>query len=145
MDGFDAQRFLTGRFGVGRHGHGGRLGLAYHAHGPDWVELSLPYADDLLGDTERGVLASGPIVALMDVACSVAVWQKRAAFLPHATLDLRVDYLRPAAPGRAVIGRGECYRLTRSISFVRGQAHDGDPDDPVAHVAGTYMLTGAPS
>jgi acyl-coenzyme A thioesterase PaaI-like protein len=54
-------------------------------------------------------------------------------------LDLRVDYLRPALPGRTVIGRGECYRLTRAISFIRGQAHDGDPADPLAHVAGTFM------
>ncbi|NWM98555.1 phenylacetic acid degradation protein, partial [Escherichia coli] len=28
-----------------------------------------------------------------------------------------------------------------SIAFVRGQAHDGDPGDPVAHVAGTFMAT----
>jgi len=55
------------------------------------------------------------------------------------TLDLRVDYLRPAVPERTVIGRGECYRLTRSIAFVRGIAHDGDPNDPVAHVAGTFI------
>ena len=37
-------------------------------------------------------------------------------------------------------GHGECYRITRSISFVRGQAHDGDPADPLAHVAGTFMF-----
>lgn len=29
---------------------------------------------------------------------------------------------------------------SRSIGFVRGQAHDGDPDDPIAHVAGTFMF-----
>ena len=77
----------------------------------------------------------------MDMATSLAVWGKKGRWIPHATLDLRVDYLRPATPGRTVIGRGECYRLTRAISFVRGQAHDGDPDDPIAHVAGTYMNT----
>ena len=70
---------------------------------------------------------------------SVAVWLKRGVFEAHVTLDLRVDYLRPAVPERTVIGRGECYRLTRSIAFVRGIAHDGDPDDPVAHVAGTFI------
>ena len=132
---FDVQRFTARGFG----GHGGRLGIGYHAHGPDWVELALPWTPDLVGDAESGVLASGPIIALMDMATSFAVWQKKGAFVPHATLDLRVDYLRPARPGLTVIGRGECHRLTRAISFIRGAAHDGDPDDPLAHVAGTFM------
>lgn len=136
---FDMRRFLAGGFG----GHGGRLGIRYHAHGDDWAELALPWRDDLIGEAETGVLASGPIITLMDMATSFSVWLKRDAFVPHATLDLRVDYLRPARPGETVIGRGECYRLTRTISFVRGQAHDGDPADPLAHVAGTFMLTGA--
>lgn len=120
-------------------GHGGRIGIAYHAQGDDWVEMALPYRDDMIGDPDSGVLASGPIVALMDMATSLAIWTRRGRFVPHATLDLRVDYLRGATPGRTVIGRGECYALKRSISFVRGIAHDGDPDDPIAHVAGTFM------
>ncbi|MFX5578868.1 PaaI family thioesterase, partial [Acinetobacter baumannii] len=76
-----------------------------------------------------------------DMATSMAAWLKYGSFRPHATLDLRIDYLRPASRGATVIGRGECYRLTRQIAFVRGQAHDGDPDDPIAHVAGTFMAT----
>ena len=132
---FDPERFM--RSGAG--GHGSRLGLGYHAHGSDWVELALPYDPAMVGDPETGVIASGPILSMMDMATSMAVWLKLNGFRPHATLDLRVDYLRPARPGRTVIGRGQCYRITRSISFVRGQAHDGDPDDPLAHVAGTFM------
>lgn len=134
--GFDPARFFAARL----DGHGSRLGIAYQAHGADWCELRLPFRDDLIGDPARGVLASGPIVTLMDMATSVGVWLKRGAFLPHATLDLRLDYLRPATPGRTVVGRGECYRVARQVAFVRGIAHDGDPDDPVAHVAGTFML-----
>ena len=132
---FDPERFM--RSGAG--GHGSRLGLIYYAHGPDWVELALPYDPAMVGDPETGVIASGPILSMMDMATSMAVWLKLNGFRAHATLDLRVDYLRPARPGRTVIGRGQCYRITRSISFVRGQAHDGDPDDPLAHVAGTFM------
>ena len=30
-----------------RHGHGGWLGLSYHAHGKGWVELALPWRDEL--------------------------------------------------------------------------------------------------
>lgn len=141
MDGFDIERFTRG----GLRGHGGALGIRYHAHGADWAELALPYDARLIGDPATGVIASGPIVTMMDMATSLAVWTKLGRFVPHATLDLRVDYLRPATPGRTVMGRGECYRITRSISFVRGQAHDGDPTDPLAQVAGTFMFTGPPT
>lgn len=134
--GFDPARFFAARIG----GHGTRLGIGYRAHGADWCELLLPFRHDLIGDPARGVLASGPILTLMDMATSVGVWLKRGGFLPHATLDLRIDYLRPATPERTVVGRGECYRVARQIAFVRGIAHDGDPEDPVAHVAGTFML-----
>ena len=128
------------RFG----GHGSRLGIGYHAHGDDWVELSLPYSEELIGDDDSGVIASGPIFALMDIATSLATMRKLGRFVPHATLDLRVDYLRPAKPGHVVIGHGESFAIKRSIAFVRGQAHDGDPDDPIAHVTGTFMfLNGA--
>ena len=132
---FDPKRLFESRFA----GHGATLGIEYHDHGLDWAELALPYAEKLIGDSATGVIASGPILALMDMATSVAVWLKLDLFKPHATLDLRIDYLRPARPGCTVIGRGECYRITRSVAFVRGQAHDGDPGDPVANVAATFM------
>ncbi len=133
---FDVARFFGNRLG----GHVGALGMVYRGHGPDWAELELPYDPMLIGDVARGVIASGPILALMDMATGMSVWLRRGGFVPQATLDLRIDYLRPATPGKAVIGRGECYRMTRSIAFVRGQAHDGDPEQPLAHVAGTFML-----
>ena len=137
-EGFDPQRFMSY---VRRVGHGGALGIDYVAHGADWAELSLPYDEKLVGMPETGIIASGPIVSLMDMATSVAIWVRLGRFRHQATLDLRVDYLRPATPGRAVIGRGECYAVRRSIAFVRGVAHDGDPDDPLAHVSGTFMFT----
>ncbi len=144
MSGFNIDAFMAHRFG----GHAGTLGIVYHGRsaegaGEGWVELALPYAEALIGNTETGVLASGPIIALMDMATSVAVWAKREKFASQATLDLRVDYLRPAVPGRTVIGRGECLKITRSIAFVRGIAYDETPDDPLAHVAGTFMLMDA--
>lgn len=132
---FDVAAFMR----LGNMGHGGALGLRHAAHGDDWAEVALPYDPRLVGDVASGVLASGPIVAMMDVACSLAIWARLDRFVVHATLDLRVDYLRPAVPGRLVLGRGECYRITRSTAFVRGQAHDGDAADPIAHVAGTYL------
>ena len=135
---FDPQRFMEH---VRRVGHGGALGIFYRDHGEDWVELGLPYSSALVGMPESGILASGPIISLMDMATSLAIWVRLGRFRHQATLDMRVDYLRPAAPGRDIVGRGECYGETRSVGFVRGVAHDGDPADPLAHVSATFMFT----
>jgi uncharacterized protein (TIGR00369 family) len=123
------------------HGHTALIGTRYHSHGDDWVELILPYRENLVSDSTTGILASGPIFTLMDMATGMAIWLRSGHFRPQATLDMRVDYLRPAAPGKTVVGRGQCYRMTKTIAFVRGEAHDGDPRDPLAHVAGTFMFT----
>ncbi len=121
--------------------HPGALGMRVVDHGADWCAIALDQRPDLMIDADEGVLASGPIIALADMATSLAVWIREGRFRPSATIDLRVDYLRRAAPGQTIIARGECYRLTRSIAFVRGIAHDGDAADPIAHVAGTFMFT----
>lgn len=133
---FDAAqiaRMMNGR------GHGGFLGLHYVGHGEGWVELGLPWREDLVGVPETGVLASGPIISLLDNCTSMSVWVKSGRFRPQVTLDLRIDYVRAATPGKTVIARAECYKITRSAAFVRGLAHDGDLDDPVAHAAGVFM------
>ena len=135
---FDPVRFMSY---VEKLGHSGALGIGYRAHGEDWVELALPYRPELVGVPATGVIASGPIISLMDMATSMAIWVKLGRFRPQATLDMRVDYLRPAAPGKRIVGRGECYGVTKSVGFVRGLAHDGDSADPVAHVTGTFMFT----
>lgn len=135
---FDPKLFLSY---VRKVGHGGALGIDYRDHGEDWAELILPYDERLIGMPESGIIASGPIISLMDMATSLAIWIRLGRFRPQATLDLRIDYLRPAVPGRTIVGRGECYHATKSVGFVRGLAHDGDAADPVAHVTGTFMAT----
>ena len=126
---------------VGRVPHNKQLGLRFIANGDRWVELQLPFAPHLLVDPDHGIWASGPIITLMDTAVGMASMLTRGAFEPHATLDLRTDYVRSPKAQATVTARGECYRMTRQIAFVRGLAHDGDPDDPIAHVAGTFMFS----
>ena len=121
-------------------GHNGLLGIRYVDHGDDWVELALDYNEKMVGISSEGLLASGPIFTLMDMTAGMAVAAKLGEMRHQATLDLRVDYLRPATPGRSLIGRAECYRLARRVAFVRGVAQDGAADIPVAHIAGTFML-----
>lgn len=126
---------------IEHHGHGGALGMRYSDHGDDWVEVALPWREALVGVADTGVLATGAIVSLVDLAAGAAVWRKRGHFVPSATLDLRIDYLRPARKGETVYARCRCIKLGRSVAFVEGLAHVGDPDDAIARAALTFMAT----
>jgi uncharacterized protein (TIGR00369 family) len=135
---FDPERF----FELARRvGHGMALGLEYRASGDNWMELCLPWREELVGVPETGVLASGAIVSLIDTASGGSVWVTLGHFVPIVTLDLRLDYMRPALKGETVIARCECVKLTRQIAFIRGVAHGGDPERPIAHSAATFMLS----
>lgn len=135
---------LGGRYDS--HGH--------HEDGRGWVQIALPYAAHLIGYPDTGVIAGGAIYTVMDNACgmSVAISRTGAAappgFAPTATIDLRIDYIKPATPHRTVMAFAECIKLTRRIGFVRGlafhapvDASDGHAgkDHPIAVVSGTFM------
>lgn len=116
------------------------LGMRCDEIGRGWAKVSVPYQERLVGNSETGVLHGGVITAVLDTVGWLAV----AGLLPEgiaiATLDLRVDYLRPARPGQTVHTRAECAKLTSSVAFSRGIAYHDSMDAPIAHLAGTYML-----
>jgi uncharacterized protein (TIGR00369 family) len=137
------KRFLDGFLASVPHMR--ELGIAYRdmgdSDGETWVELVMPFSDTQVANPDYGIIASGAIFTLMDSVCGMASMLARGRLEPNATIDLRVDYLREPRPQATVIGRGTCYRMTRQIAFVRGVAHDGDPEKPIAHVAGTFVFT----
>ncbi len=136
-DGFDPAKF----FALARKvGHGQALGLEFRASGENWIELALPWKEQLVGVTETGILASGAIVSLLDTCGGASVWQTLGKFQPAVTIDLRLDYLRPALKGETVIARCKVDKMTRQIAFVSGVAHTGDDGRPVARAVGTFML-----
>lgn len=99
-----------------------------------------PYRPELVGDPSTGVIAGGVLTTLLDSVCGMAVHTAVEAMQGVATLDLRIDYMRPAEPGLAVQAMAHCYKLTRTIAFVRGVAYDRDPEDPVAHSTAAFMI-----
>jgi uncharacterized protein (TIGR00369 family) len=135
--GFDPKAF----FELARRiGHGRALGLEFKGAGDNWAELALPWREELVGVPETGVLASGAIVSLVDTASGTSVWVTLDRFTPIVTVDLRLDYLRPALKGETIVARCECVKVTRRIAFVRGVAHGGDESRPIALSAATFMI-----
>jgi uncharacterized protein (TIGR00369 family) len=87
----------------------------------------------------------GVVTALLDTACGSAVMAAPARLAATATLDLRIDYMRPARPHARVIARAQCYRLTRAIAFARAVAFQedetaGEGGALVASAQGSFVL-----
>jgi uncharacterized protein (TIGR00369 family) len=120
--------------------HNGALGLRAVDCAPGVATLRLPYDARLVGNPDTGVLHGGVVTTLMDASAGMAVFMKLMKPTRIATLDLRIDYLRPATPGKDVFARCECYKVTRQVAFVRGVAFNDDPGDPIASAAGTFMI-----
>ena len=117
------------------------LGIRVDSARPGIMRMSLPWRAGLVGDQRRGILHGGVLSALIDTAAGAAVLCHAAAPCRVATMDLRIDYLRPARSGQRLTAHAECYRMGRTVAFVRGWAGDEDGDaGPVAHAACSFIV-----
>jgi uncharacterized protein (TIGR00369 family) len=116
------------------------------------AQLKVPFRDDIALDAESGVIAGGVITTLIDHTCGLAISTalrsqsgdgSSSPMGGMATLDLRIDYLRTARPRCAITARAHCYKLTRSVAFVRAVAFETDPEDPIAAAQAAFALTRA--
>ncbi|HSV01776.1 MAG TPA: PaaI family thioesterase [Phenylobacterium sp.] len=118
------------------------LGLKLVAVGEASGTMEVPWREDLVGDPDTGVIAGGVVTSLLDHTCGLAISAAaKGQMFGTATLDLRIDYMRPAAPRAGVTAEAHCYKLTRSVAFVRAQAWDADPADPIATVQAAFMMS----
>ena len=120
------------------YGHISGLRLDRAAPGESWS--SLPYRPVFVGDTATGVLHGGVVTAMLDESCGMAVQLALDGTRAIATLDLRIDYQKPATPGLDIRAHAVCYRVTRSIAFVRATAYQESEDDPVATATACFMV-----
>lgn len=132
-------RLRTARIFFRNIPHGRRIGIRPVAAGTRHITARLPYQRELVGNPDTGVLHGGVVTTLVDQTCGAAA--ALSVFPPNivATLDLRLDHLRAATPGRDIYAIAEAYRVANQIIFVRCTAHDGDPEDPIAYAMGSFM------
>lgn len=119
--------------------HVAELGIKVSEISEQQVVAELPYREDWLGDIERGVIHTGVITTLVDSICGIALLAKLGSFEAIATLDLRMDYLRPALRDRPLRCRAHCYRLSSHIAFMSASVWQDDETTPVAQSQSVFM------
>ncbi len=130
------------------------LALGFETLADQGCRMRAPFRDDLVGDPETGALAGGVIFALLDQTCGMAIsFALRARAEAEgrelrmggmATLDFRLDHIRPPRPGRAVTAEAECLNLAGDVAVVRGWAYEDDKADPIAAAQAAFMITNVP-
>lgn len=103
------------------------------------ARLAIPYDARLIGDPDTGVVHGGVVTVLLDTCCGSAVMSSPTRPQSTATLDLRIDYMRPATPHLVLYAEARCFRETAMISFVRAVAFHETPDEPIATAVGAFM------
>lgn len=120
--------------------HSKALGMELTEIGDGFAVLEMPYAEHLVGDPESGVIHGGAVSALMDTCCGAAAMSHPSSPAGTATIDLRIDYMRPATPHQTLVTEASCYKITRSVAFVRATAYDDDKASPVAMATGAFTV-----
>ena len=123
--------------------HAAAIGMTLVSRSESGCIVRVPYAEHLVGDPDTGVIHGGVITALLDNASGMAVrsgpdtaGEERSM----ATLDLRIDYMRPAQPRQDLVAEAQCYRMTSNVAFVRAIAYHDDRNDPIASSVATFMM-----
>lgn len=102
-----------------------------------------PYRAELVGDPKSGVIAGGVLTTFLDQVCGMAAILAMDEPTSVATIDLRIDYMRPAAPGRDILAEAHCYKIGKHVAFVRAVAYEDGPDDPIANATSSFMVNPA--
>lgn len=101
----------------------------------------LPWRDDLIGNSKIGTIASGAVITLVDQVCGASCMAALNKPSGMATLDLRIDYMRPSRRGHDIRAEGHCYRVSEYVAFVRALAFDGPhEDDLIASAQASFMI-----
>jgi uncharacterized protein (TIGR00369 family) len=118
------------------------LGVKLTAMRKGFARLEIPFRDELVGDPMRPALHGGVLSALGDAAGGAAVWASMDDDNARiSTIDLRIDYLRPARL-TTLVAEAVVVRVGNRVGVADVRLFNEDTEaDTVATVKAVYNIT----
>lgn len=116
------------------------LGVQFQEVREGYARLLMPFRPGVVGEPREQRWHGGMIATALDAVGGAAAMTSLASFDDRvATIDMRVDYLRPSGP-RDLIAEGELIRSGKSIIVARMWAYHPDDKEILAEGRGVFHV-----
>lgn len=102
---------------------------------PGYVEIALPYRDDLT--QQKGFVHGGIIGMIADTACGYSAFSLMPADCSLVTVEYKINILTPAR--RSLVAKGQVVKPGRSLTIARAEVY-ADDGKHVASMQQTLMM-----
>ena len=116
------------------------IGASLTAVEPGYVEIALPFRDDLT--QQKGYIHGGILGMIADSACGYAAFSLMPADCSLVTVEYKINILTPAVG--SLVAKGQVVKAGRTLTIARGEVYSQDGKH-VATMQQTLMtLAGTP-
>jgi uncharacterized protein (TIGR00369 family) len=119
------------------------LGASFEAYGVDgedlgWAEGTVVPSE--LACNPHGIVQAGIHGVLLDAICNFAINAAlRGRDRTRATLEIKVETMRPALLGERYLLRGDVTRMARQVAYAEGTLRDAE-GELVSRATATFLL-----
>jgi len=123
------------RESFGRQKAMGLIGAALGAVEPGYVEVALPYREDLT--QQKGFIHGGILGMIADTACGYSAFSLMPADCSLVTVEYKINILTPARG--SLLAKGQVVKAGRTLTVARAEVYSDDGKH-VASMQQTLMM-----
>ena len=116
------------------------IGAALAAVEPGYVEVSLPFRDDLT--QQKGFVHGGILGMIADSACGYAAFSLMPTDCSLVTVEYKINILNPAVGN--LVAKGQVVKPGRTLTVARAEVYAADGRHVATMQQTLMMLTGVP-
>jgi uncharacterized protein (TIGR00369 family) len=128
------------RESFGRQKAMGLIGAALTVVEPGYVEIALPFRDDLT--QQKGFVHGGILGMIADTACGYCAFSLMPAGCSLVTVEYKINILTPARG--ALVAKGQVVKAGRTLTVARAEVYSADGKHVASMQQTLMMLAGSP-